>query len=81
VPSPSFVKVGERRLRFDRVDRAGRITLRHRGRLHHIGICIAYRGWRVAMLVDGLDIEIVGFDGSPLRRLILDPTKDYQRIP
>jgi hypothetical protein len=33
------------------------------------------------MLIDGLDIHIVGFDGSPLRRLILDPTKDYQRIP
>ena len=28
------------------------------------------RGSRVAMLIDGLDIEIVGFDGSPLRRLI-----------
>ena len=33
------------------------------------------------MLIDGLDIEIVGVDGSPLRRLVLDPTKDYQRIP
>jgi hypothetical protein len=32
-------------------------------------------------LIDGLDIEIVALDGSPLRRLILDPTKDYQRIP
>ncbi len=80
-PSPSFVKVEGRRLRLDRVDRSGRITLRHRGRLHHIGIGNAYAGWRVAMLVDGLDIEIVGIDGSPLRRLVLDPTKDYQRIP
>ncbi len=62
LPSPSFVKVGERRLRFDRVDKAGRITLRHRGRLHHIGIGNAYAGWRVAMLIDGLDVEIVGFD-------------------
>ena len=33
------------------------------------------------MLIDGLEIEIVGLDGSPLRRLILDPAKDYQRIP
>ena len=80
-PSPSFVKVGDRRLRIDRVDKAGRITLRRRGRFHHIGIGNAYAGWRVAMLIDGLDIEIVGFDGSPLRRLLLDPTKDYQRIP
>jgi hypothetical protein len=38
-------------------------------------------GWRAAMLIDGLKIEIVGLDGSPLRRLVLDPTKDYQRIP
>ena len=80
-PSPSFVKVGNRRLRLDRVDRSGRITLRYQGRLHHIGIGNAYAGWRVAMLVDGLAIEIVGLDGSPLRRLTLDPTKDYQRIP
>jgi hypothetical protein len=84
-PSPSFVKVGDRRLRFDRVDKSGRVTLRHRGRLHHIGIGIgignAYASWRVAMLIEGLNIEIVGLDGSPLRRLVLDPTKDYQRIP
>jgi hypothetical protein len=48
-----------------------------------IRVCVgdAYAGWRVAMLIDGLNIEIVGLDGSPLRRLILDPTKDYQRIP
>ena len=79
-PSPSFVQVGQRRLRLDRVDRSGRVTLRHRGRLHHLGIGNAYAGWRIAMLVDGLDIEIVGLDGSPLRRLVLDPTTDYQRI-
>jgi transposase InsO family protein len=80
-PSPSFVKVGDRRLRLDKVDTRGRVTLRHRGRLHHVGIGNPYAGWRVAMLIDGLDIEIVGLDGSPLRRLVLDPTKDYQRIP
>jgi transposase InsO family protein len=81
VPSPSFVKTGQRRLRFDRVDKGGRITLRHRGQLHHIGIGNAYAGWRIAMLIDGLNIEIVGLDGSPLRHLTLDPTKNYQPIP
>ena len=43
---------------------------------HHEGA-----GWRVAMLIEGLDIEVVGLDGSTLRRLVLDPTKDYQRMP
>ena len=81
VPSSSFVKVDGRRLRIDRIDRTGRVTLRHAGKLHHIGIGNAYAGWRVAMLIDDLHIEIVALDGSPLRRLVLDPTKDYQRIP
>jgi hypothetical protein len=54
------------------------VTLRHRGKLHHIGIGAAYKGWRIAMLINGLHIEIVGLDGSPLRRLVLDPSRDYQ---
>jgi len=33
------------------------------------------------MLIEGLDIEVVGLDGAPLRHLVLDPTKDYQRMP
>ncbi len=33
------------------------------------------------MLIDGLNIEVVGLDGSPMRKLVLDPTKNYQRIP
>jgi hypothetical protein len=34
------------------------------------------------MLIDGLDVEIVSLDGSPLWHLVLDPTKShYQRIP
>ena len=57
------------------------MTLRHKGRLHHIGIGRPHAGWHVAMLIDGLDAEVVGLDGSPLRRLVLDTTKDYQNIP
>jgi hypothetical protein len=33
------------------------------------------------MLIDGLNIEIVGLDGSPLRHLRLDTSVDYQTIP
>ncbi len=80
-PSGAIVEIGNRRLRLDKVDKTGVVTLRHRGRLHHIGIGAAYKGWRVAMMVDGRDIEIVALDGSPIRRLVLDPTKDYQRQP
>jgi hypothetical protein len=80
-PVAPMIKINDRRLRLDKVDSTGSVTLRHKGHLHHIGLGRAYVGWRVAMLVEGLDIEIVGLDGSPLRRLVLDPAKDYQRMP
>jgi transposase InsO family protein len=79
-PTESLIATNGKRLRLDKVDSAGSVTLRHRGRLHHIGVGRPYAGWRVAMLIDGLNIEVVGLDGSPLRRLVLDPTKDYQRM-
>ena len=68
------------RVRSDKVDRAGGVTIRHRGRLHHIGIGRAYSGWRVLMLVAGLDITVLSLEGAQLRHLTLDPTKDYQPI-
>ncbi len=69
------------RVRRDKVDRSGQVTLRYRGKLRHIKVGRAYTGWRVIMLVAGRDVRILGLDGSPLRRLRIDPTKDYQRLP
>ena len=66
------------RVRHDRIAKNGNVTLRYRGRLHHIGVGAAYKGWRVILLVAGREVRILSLDGSPLRRLILDPTKDYQ---
>lgn len=67
--------------RHDKIDNSGTVTLRHRGRMHHIGVGRPYAGWRVVLLVKGLEVQIVAKDGSPLRRLILDTAKDYQPIP
>jgi transposase InsO family protein len=80
-PTGAVVESDGRRIRFDKVDKTGAVTIRYRGRLHHIGVGAAYKDWRIVMLVDDRNIEIVGLDGSPLRRLVLDPTKDYQRQP
>jgi transposase InsO family protein len=77
-PTGAVVSTDGRRLRFDKVDKHGSVTLRYRGRLHHIGIGAAYNGWRIAMLIDGRNVEIVAIDGSPLRHLVLDPNRDYQ---
>ena len=49
------------------------MTLRYKGKLHHIGVGCPYAGWRVILLVAGLDVQVLGIDGSPLRHLTLDP--------
>jgi hypothetical protein len=51
------------------------MTLRYQGRLHHIGTGAAYKGWRIAMLIEGRKIELVGLDGSPMP-VTGRPTKD-----
>ena len=66
------------RVRHDRVDKAGRITLRHRSRLHHVGLGRAHCGTRVLVLVADLDVRVLTENGELLRQLTLDPTRDYQ---
>jgi hypothetical protein len=66
------------RVRPDRLDRGGGVTLRHDSRLHHIKVGRHHAGKRVLMLVAGLDVRIVSEDGELLRELVLDPSRDYQ---
>ncbi|MGA9161024.1 MAG: hypothetical protein WB297_09210 [Actinomycetota bacterium] len=66
------------RVRRDRIDNNGKVTLRHRTRLHHNGVRHAHKGKRVILLVDGLNVRVVSQDGELLRQLTLDPTRDYQ---
>ena len=80
-PKGPKLAVAGYRVRRDRVDKGGGVTLRHEGRLHHLGVGRAYKGWRVILLVAGREVQILGEDGSPLRRLTLDPGVDYQPMP
>jgi len=78
-PSGPKIRIGAGvRVRRDRIDKNGKVTLRHRTRLHHIGIGHGHRGKRVVMLIDGLDVRVLSEDGELLRHLTLDPTRDYQ---
>ena len=70
---PEYVRV-----RRDKVDIVGRITLRHDSRLHHIGLGRRFLGVRVIALVDGLRVRVITEDGELIRELILDPSRDYQ---
>jgi transposase InsO family protein len=67
------------RVRHDRVDKAGKITLRHGGTLYSIGIGRTHARTRVIVLVQDLNIRIVdAATGELLRELVLDTTKRYQ---
>jgi integrase-like protein len=66
------------RVRKDRVDQTGRITLRHRSRLHHICVGRAHKGRAVTILVADLDVRVVDEQGEVIRQLTLDPTRNYQ---
>ena len=67
------------RVRTDRIDKTGLVTLRHRGRLHHIGIGRAHAGTHVLLLVQDLDIRVINAaTGELLRELTLNPERDYQ---
>ena len=68
----------ETRVRHDRVDADGKVTLRYRSRLYHVGIGRAFKGRRVVLLVDGLDVRVLDDDGALMRRFLLDPTRNYQ---
>ena len=68
-------------MRHDRVSKAGNVTIRHKGRLHHIGLGAAFKGWRVVLLVAGLEVRILDLEGNQLRRVKVDPSRDYQPMP
>jgi transposase InsO family protein len=67
------------RLRRDRIDDSGVVTLRHNGRLHHIGIGRTHARTHVILLVQDLHIRVINATtGELLRELVLDTTRDYQ---
>jgi transposase InsO family protein len=67
------------RLRRDRIDKAGKITLRHGGQLYSIGVGRTHTGTHVLILIQDLNIRIIdAATGELLRELVRDTTKRYQ---
>jgi transposase InsO family protein len=68
------------RVRRDKLDSEGRVTVRYLGRLRHIYVSYKNKGNPVTLLVAGPHLRVVADDGSILRELQLDPTRNYQRV-
>lgn len=79
VPGPSRDPNTHDRVRHDRVDKSGSVTLRVAGQLRHIGVGRTHARTHVILLVHDLDVRIINaITGELLRELTIDPTKDYQ---
>jgi hypothetical protein len=78
VPTGTPIDTGHYRVRHDRIDNSGVITLRHNSRLHHIGLGRRHARTRVLVLARNRHIRVLTTDGELLRELTLDPSRDYQ---
>ncbi len=70
----------DHRVRHDKIDSFGRVTLRYLGRLRHIPVGTAHKNRKVHLLVAGPDVRIITEDGELIRALTLDPTRNYQPL-
>ena len=65
------------RVRRDKVDSCGRVTLRYLSQLRHIYIGRAHKGETIRLLIAEPNVRIVRDDGQLLRELTLDPNRRY----
>src|SRR6202161_2541201 len=65
------------RVRQDKVDKTGSVTLRHNSKLHHIGIGRAHKNRPIKLLIADQNIRIID---QQTGQLTLNPNHDYQPI-
>lgn len=68
------------RVREDRVDQTGKVSLRYGSKLYKIGVGRAHRGRAVKLLIADRSIRVIDSDGELIRQLTLDPSRNYQPI-
>jgi transposase InsO family protein len=66
------------RVRTDRIDDSGSVSLRYDSRMFHIGIGRRFKGTPVRLYIADLDVRVVTFEGELLRHLEIDPSRLYQ---
>lgn len=66
------------RVRQDKVDAYGKVSMRYTSKLHHIGLGRAHKGRTIKLLIADQNIRVIDLNGQLIRKLTLDPTRDYQ---
>jgi len=75
---PGIIVPAQHRVRRDRVDTGGNVTLRYQSKLRHLGVGRRHAGTRVMLLVADRDVRVINNDGELLAEFTIDPTKNYQ---
>ena len=79
-PAGSAHAPGHYRLRYDRLDAKGRMTLRRAGRMHHLGIGTEHARRRVLAFTDDHQVTVADLiTGEVLSANLIEPTKTYWR--
>jgi transposase InsO family protein len=68
------------RVRRDKVDKSGKISLRYDSRLYKIGVGRAHKGRSVKLLIADHSIRVIDLQGELIRELTLDPNRNYQPL-
>jgi transposase InsO family protein len=79
-PAVNGYTQGHYRLRYDRLDATGKMTLRRAGRMHHLGIGTAHARKRVLALADDHHVTVTDLEtGEILSVHLIQPNKSYWR--
>jgi len=68
------------RVREDRVDETGKVSLRYDSKLYKIGLGRAYKGRVIKLLIADLNVRVIDANGQLIRELTLDPSRVYQPL-
>ncbi len=77
-PTIAGIALTHHRVRRDRVDPCGKVTLRYRSQLLHLGIGRPHAGTHIMMLIADRDVRIITLDGELIGHITIDPTRSYQ---
>lgn len=80
LPASNGHAQGHYRLRYDRLDNTGKMSLRRAGRMHHLGVGAKHARKRVLALADDHHVTVTDLTtGEILSRHLIEPTKSYWR--
>jgi hypothetical protein len=68
------------RVREDKVDKAGKVSLRYDSHLYKIGLGRTHKGRPVKLLIADQNIRVIDLQGELIRELTLDPSRCYQPL-